>query len=416
MSPPKMPHNERMANETLRNFSSLAYSIKYKNIFEEAVYIVYGTVFTVKIGLSKRMMFHCELCNKDMNNIDSLENHSRSGTHQKNKDKEARENQGFKYHLEPSNFHRHSLQYKLERSILKPVGLQMVEEYTQGEGSSYYKCNLCGAHGKLDHIYYHIIGTKHTEKYIRSSYKLEGTVLTARERDHLREQLVQTEGIDVSVIRIIVGHDLYPKKWKAECRSLTKINTTEEPTIDVKEESRYSPPPSPSPSNWWPSSNTNTINNQRSPRLESPQRKLKLPRCDSQETSPSVHFRNTCPPPPPPIQCLSDQIVATPNHPEMQDKATQRFDLEELMVQLNFIVKSDTEIRTSWDAKDVIDMILKISDALHTLTKAQISDPSYKDEHHFNKLTCQKKALGKILAHVKQRMEESWRRHNMHSL
>lgn len=35
-----------------------------------------------------------------------------------------------------------------------------------------------------------------------------------------------------------------------------------------------------------------------------------------------------------------DQTETSPNSPEVQDKATQRFDLEGLMVQLNVIVKS----------------------------------------------------------------------------
>lgn len=48
------------------------------------------------------------------------------------------------------------------------TGLQMVEEYLRVAAPSYYKCIMCGAHGKLEHMYYHIIGKKHTEKYIVS--------------------------------------------------------------------------------------------------------------------------------------------------------------------------------------------------------------------------------------------------------
>lgn len=44
----------------------------------------------------------------------------------------------------------------------------MIEEYTKGCGPSYYKCLLCGAHGKIDPMYHHVIGKKHTEKYIVS--------------------------------------------------------------------------------------------------------------------------------------------------------------------------------------------------------------------------------------------------------
>lgn len=48
----------------------------------------------------------------------------------------------------------------------------MVEEYSRGTVQRYYKCILCGAHGKLDHMYYHVIGNKHTEKYIVSMFTL----------------------------------------------------------------------------------------------------------------------------------------------------------------------------------------------------------------------------------------------------
>lgn len=47
-------------------------------------------------------------------------------------------------------------------------GLQMVEQYENGRGLTYFKCNLCAAHGKLDTMYHHLIGKKHTVKYIVS--------------------------------------------------------------------------------------------------------------------------------------------------------------------------------------------------------------------------------------------------------
>lgn len=39
----------------------------------------------------------------------------------------------------------------------------------------------------------------------RSSYTLKSSVLTAKERDHLRNELVISEGVDVSAIKIIEG-------------------------------------------------------------------------------------------------------------------------------------------------------------------------------------------------------------------
>lgn len=39
----------------------------------------------------------------------------------------------------------------------------------------------------------------------KSAYKLESSVLTAKECDHLRDELVKAEGVDATVIRKIVG-------------------------------------------------------------------------------------------------------------------------------------------------------------------------------------------------------------------
>lgn len=48
----------------------------------------------------------------------------------------------------------------------------------------------------------------------KSAYKLESSVLTAKERDHLHDQLVQAEGIDGTVIRQIFGkRDLFIDWW-----------------------------------------------------------------------------------------------------------------------------------------------------------------------------------------------------------
>lgn len=51
------------------------------------------------------------------------------------------------------------------------TGLQMVEEYEKYPEHMYYKCNLCAAHGKLDAMYHHLIGNKHTERYIVSCWR-----------------------------------------------------------------------------------------------------------------------------------------------------------------------------------------------------------------------------------------------------
>ncbi|XP_066970578.1 uncharacterized protein [Macrobrachium rosenbergii] len=92
----------------------------------------------------------------------------------------------------------------------------MVEEYINRRGNQYYKCILCGAHGKIDIMYHHLIGKKHTEKYIRSCCVLGSSVLNPNEREALRKKLLQDEGVNVDAIKTIKGDEFYPFKWERE--------------------------------------------------------------------------------------------------------------------------------------------------------------------------------------------------------
>ncbi|CAL4122371.1 unnamed protein product, partial [Meganyctiphanes norvegica] len=165
-----MPHDNATAQEVMKLFNDKAYSRNLKPIFQEAIDILYRPdIFDVKEDNCARMLFSCKICNNDMNSHESLLQHHLSGKHQKNCDKKLQEEGIEICHSRVRSSRTYppgSLQDRLMNSQSNPIGLQMLEEY-QNRGKSYYKCILCGAHGRLDAMYKHVVGTKHTERYIK---------------------------------------------------------------------------------------------------------------------------------------------------------------------------------------------------------------------------------------------------------
>ncbi|XP_037794300.1 uncharacterized protein LOC119589805 isoform X2 [Penaeus monodon] len=210
------PHNLTSAKEALKKFSRMAYSVEHLEKFQRAISIVYGAEYIVETDCLGRIIFCCKICHKSMNNEAALAEHSRSDFHHKNLDKKMQD-KGFKVKA-CFNFPSTSLHFKLANSILKPLGLQMIEEYTQGCGPSYYKCILCAAHGKIDPMYHHVIGKNHTEKYIRWRCFLKDSSLTSAEREEIRQKFIIEEGVDYTQIKVIKGKTYFPHKWKAQGR------------------------------------------------------------------------------------------------------------------------------------------------------------------------------------------------------
>ncbi|XP_068210859.1 uncharacterized protein [Palaemon carinicauda] len=224
MSYLERPYDKGTAIETMKKFSGLAYSLVNKKVFQKAVEILYGPEFVVSVDLSKRMQFSCKICNRDMNNEIAMKEHKNSGAHQRNLDKKVRDS-GFS-NISARNYAKDSIHYRLLNSHIAPVGLQMIEEYINHKGNMYYICKMCAAHGKMETMYHHIIGKKHTERYIRSGCKLENSILNPNEREALRSSLIKDEGINVDAIRTIKGDLYYPYKWEREATALARFNRT----------------------------------------------------------------------------------------------------------------------------------------------------------------------------------------------
>ncbi|XP_064092901.1 uncharacterized protein LOC135205737 isoform X2 [Macrobrachium nipponense] len=212
----KMPYDNESAMEVMRKFTGMAYSLVNKNVFSEAVKILYGPEFLITVDLSKRMQFACQICNREMNSEKAMKEHGNSGGHQKNLDKKNRATGVSSFSARACNYATDSIQFRLLNSSVPPLGLQMVEEYINRRGNQYYKCMLCAAHGKLDMMYQHLIGKKHTEKYIKNCCVLENSILNPNEREALRKKLVQDEGVNVDAIKTIKGDQFYPFKWERE--------------------------------------------------------------------------------------------------------------------------------------------------------------------------------------------------------
>lgn len=421
--PPKLPDNKQSARDIMKEFTERAYHTSYKDFFEKAIQILYGEDFIIKIDFSKRMMFSCQLCSKDMNGEVALVQHSQSGSHQKNLDKKMREGGHKELYKQDTKCRPHythnTLQSMLMTSQVKPVGLQMVEEYEKAHSSwSYYKCNLCGAHGKLEPIYKHIIGNRHTEKYIKSRVILRSSVITAREREFIRNFLVEKEGMSISTIKVYRDGSLYPIKWEKHNPSQATMKRKREAERDLPGTSQSpfasrpscssSPDESPEYSQEMDRKNSSMFHTQKNEFAENrPKEESSLPM-----------FRNQFPPPPPSLtdtkaETSVDQqartLLQTKEDITMQDQSTQKFDLEELMTQLNIIVKTshlpEYDIHTTEDAKAALDIMFKISSALHFIGKKKIENSADQPQDHIDHLIYKKNLLSKIMGSIKLRME-----------
>ncbi|XP_071532066.1 uncharacterized protein [Panulirus ornatus] len=170
-------------------------------------------MFTVSRCVNGRMQFTCMACNKNMNCKFAVSQHELSGAHQKKVDRMCQE----RIIRDPQfleKYKTNSLQFKLATSNVGAVGLQLVEEFRETEGSDpYFKCNLCGSHGTLNSMYYHLIGPKHTERYIKIRIKQESPFMTPLKREELRRVVIENEGQRLEEIKKIIGKEYFPGDW-----------------------------------------------------------------------------------------------------------------------------------------------------------------------------------------------------------
>ncbi|XP_076043795.1 uncharacterized protein LOC143026895 [Oratosquilla oratoria] len=208
-------YDKDSAIELMKKFSDLAYNTSCLTQIETAIQILYGKEFRVITDMAKRMQFQCKICNQEMNSHGAVADHFRSGKHQKNLDKLRLDSPAPSSSSKYNDYSPTSIQYKFLKNG-RAVGLQFLEEFWKGSRRVYYRCILCGAHGKIDAMYNHMVGARHVEKYIKTTCSLKYPALTANEREGIRKKIIDEEGINVNAIAIYDDPALYPSKWEAE--------------------------------------------------------------------------------------------------------------------------------------------------------------------------------------------------------
>ncbi|XP_068247096.1 uncharacterized protein [Palaemon carinicauda] len=374
----RKPWDEQSAREIMLKFSDMAYALNNNYVFQEAVNILYGREFVIKVNSNRRMAFFCQACQKDMTSEKAVSDHCYSGAHLKNSHRDSQVAITRNFQSPRDKYSPSMLQYQLMNHIVPAVGLQMVEEYRKSlrHDDPYYKCNLCAAHGKTDAMLNHLISKKHTEKYIKSRCILKSHIITSTEREVIRRQLIDIEGLNCDLIKKIIGDDYYPYKWIAEGKAISKLRNSK---AEVKHRS-----PSPVPgssthhSRSMGSSTSSHSSRTRNPSpnqdqdmliktidLDSSSSPEKLEEGESSKYVEEVKFRNRSPPK------FPDGKVC--------DKAVQKYDVEGISTRLNFVVRTmslpDSNLITKEDIETCTEQMFAICHVFHLWERAQKNGP-----------------------------------------
>jgi len=218
-----IPYDKASAQAVMAQFNDYAADNRYYDKFTEALSIIYKEDYKIVYDSTiRRMNFHCIKCSKSMNNTQSLHAHNVSNKHLKTIGWGVGTAEASQRRSVSSQFREDSIQHQLMVSRAEIVGVHMVEQYiSRRKPQAYYKCLLCGAHGRLDAIVKHMIGDKHTDKYIR--LRVEGGMdivgdKRAAIRSFIREKEDAMEGFNVDAIKTYRREDLFPFKWEDDGR------------------------------------------------------------------------------------------------------------------------------------------------------------------------------------------------------
>ncbi|XP_064088676.1 uncharacterized protein LOC135203030 isoform X2 [Macrobrachium nipponense] len=406
----RKPWDEHSAKDVMMKFSDMAYALHMQDTFQAAVKILYGREFVIRIDFSKRMVFFCQACQKEMTAEKAMLEHHNSGNHQKNLSREPVVKHGRRVSSQFDKYCSCMLQYQLLQHSVPALGLMMVEEYRKHSKHKepYYKCNLCGVHGRTELMLKHLVGDKHTAKYIGTRCKLSTSALTLMERKNIHRQLLDFEGLNCSLIKRIIGYKYFPDKWIAKDKAMSGGRNCKMLTEDVRcrssspvpgasthrsRSSGYSPIRSQSPDQDQDKWNT-TI--ELDPQSPSSERKRKRRSSASPELA---KYRNRSP---------SPVIIASSFW--ANDKSVQVHTGEEIAVRLNFVVKTmnmpDSALVTKDDVETSINHMFAISHVLHKWELAQKPGPT-----RDRRISVLEKIMGQIkfrLMPVANNMQYCW--------
>ncbi|XP_047499788.1 uncharacterized protein LOC125046155 isoform X3 [Penaeus chinensis] len=218
--------DKKQAYELLQSFQHCAYKLSKLEEFQMAARLLYGPEWVVEVDIVQRMRFTCSVCHKSMTCAVSAKEHTLSEGHMKALDFLKQK----EYKRTLSSAEVITLGDLLLNSYVKPIGLCMIEEYRTGK-KLYYNCILCDAYSDVDSMYNHVIGTKHTEKYIDMKMgKKDVPFLTSKMREEYRDQLLKEEGLHMNNIKTKIGEKFKPSLWEkkkwTQYRTLSHSSTT----------------------------------------------------------------------------------------------------------------------------------------------------------------------------------------------
>ncbi|XP_042861949.1 uncharacterized protein LOC122247049 [Penaeus japonicus] len=213
--------DKKEAHKLLGRFQHCAYQLSKLEEFQNATRLLYGEVWVVKPDIVQRMTFDCTACHKVMNSVVAVKEHTFSEAHMKVLDNIKQKM--YKRSLSWSQVI--TLKDLLQNSYVQAVGLQMIEEYKTGK-KIYYKCILCGAHSDVESMYNHVIGAKHTERYIEMRDERKSIpFMTTKVREECRDMIVKEEGVCLNDMKTIIGADYYPYMWEKNNRIRYRTST-----------------------------------------------------------------------------------------------------------------------------------------------------------------------------------------------
>ncbi|XP_066953698.1 uncharacterized protein [Macrobrachium rosenbergii] len=356
------------AENIMETFRFSAYDLKCMRTFQNAVDILYGQVYVVRLSHCGRMEFYCKVCQKEMSNEKCVLEHSLSDAHQKKLNSIPLAKVEGTFQGQSYNYPPHTLQHKLLLSRIPAVGLQMVEGYRRNpRDEPYYRCNLCLAHGQTPGVFNHIIGKKHTEKYIRNRCVLMTSVISPVTLEVLRKRLVDVEGLKCDLIKTIIGLNCYPQKLIDAAKAKLTMKAWRMHKIDIRTEDRSSRPPSPVPGtsrscrDTYKASNSSFTSN-----LESSPSSVKR----------EGRASSSCPDQSPPRKRM---FLDGASGARSADKEVQTYEMGNIIKGLKFIMETNkgtaSVLQSNREAKEAIDLMFAIATVLRLNAVAEKPSP-----------------------------------------
>jgi len=171
--------------------------------------------------------FRCEVCNLELNSIDTLTSHEKGMRHMKNVKLQAAA-RGEILVVPPSTSTRIKVPVKLKEKMRECndalVGLKFVREVlpiSNQEMEPHYYCKLCNQQGQANCMLLHLKGRIHRQQWVHAVFNSADMVelsqaqlkLKAEEMDERREEVRRVESGEESVIETILSDEAFP--WPA---------------------------------------------------------------------------------------------------------------------------------------------------------------------------------------------------------